>query len=215
MMRAAIILASATIVAASIYFKQDIKTVETLQIVEVPKIVEVAVPHFIEITKTETVVVEKKVPVLVKPKINWNNELLNGVKFFEGYRPNAYVCSGGVKTIGYGCTDKNIVALGAITEPRAAAILNDTLSATRSKVEQIVEVPLTPNQLNALTSFAYNCGIGNLKQLINGEDRLNSGNYDSVEEIMPQYRRAGGKIRKGLEKRRAWEVSLWKGEPQI
>jgi GH24 family phage-related lysozyme (muramidase) len=27
--------------------------------------------------------------------------------------------------------------------------------------------------------------------------------------VMPQYRMAGGKVRKGLEIRRKWEVSLW------
>src|SRR6056300_435733 len=32
---------------------------------------------------------------------NWEAELLNGVKYFEGYRSSAYTCSGGVRTIGY------------------------------------------------------------------------------------------------------------------
>lgn len=212
-MRTTILIASASIVGASIYFKDGPKTIETLKVVEVPHVIEVAVPHFIEVVKTETIVVEK--PVLVKPKPNWNAELINGVKFFEGYRPNAYTCSGGVRTIGYGCTDKNIVALGAITESYAADLLCDHLNAVRDRVDEMVEVPLTANQLNALTSFTFNCGVGALKQLISGDDRLNSGNYDSVEEILPMYRKAGGKVREGLVKRRAWELSLWNGNPTI
>jgi len=42
---------------------------------------------------------------------------------------------------------------------------------------------------------------------------LNAGNYKSVAEYLPQYRLAAGKPRKGLEKRRAWELSLWQGTP--
>jgi len=54
--------------------------------------------------------------------------------------------------------------------------------------------------------------MSNLRKLVNGHDRLNSGNYKSIEKVLPLYRKAGGKIREGLEKRRAWEIMLWKGE---
>ena len=80
------------------------------------------------------------------------------------------------------------------------------------KVQKEVNVKLSKNQLNALTSFAFNCGMSNLRKLVNGHDRLNSGNYKSIEKVLPLYRKAGGKIREGLEKRRAWEIMLWKGE---
>jgi GH24 family phage-related lysozyme (muramidase) len=69
--------------------------------------------------------------------------------------------------------------------------------------------------LNALTSFAFNCGMTNLKKLVNGQDRLNDGNYESVERLLPMYRKAGGKVREGLVKRRSWELGLWKGETQV
>ncbi len=188
--------------------KTVVEQVEVVKLVEVPKIVEV------------TRVIEK--PILVKPLIqyvgpsyNFNSELLNGVKFFEGYRANTYKCCAGVKTIGYGCTDKNIVALGAISEHKASNILQQKINEVRDNVRQAVKVDLTEYQLNALTSFAFNCGMTNLKTLINGEDRLNSGNYDSVAEVMPQYNKAGGKTREGLVKRRSWELSLWNGQPTI
>ena len=167
-----------------------------------------------------TRIIEK--PILVKPLIqyvgpsyNFDSELLNGVKFFEGYRANTYKCWAGVKTIGYGCTDKSIVALGAISEHKASNILQQKINEVRDNVRQAVKVDLTEYQLNALTSFAFNCGMTNLKTLINGEDRLNSGNYDSIAEVMPQYNKAGGKTREGLVKRRSWELSLWNGQPTI
>ena len=185
-----------------------IEQVEVVKLVEVPKIVEVVK------------IVEK--PILVKPLIkyvgpsyNFDSELLNGIKFFEGYRANPYICSGGKKTIGYGCTDKSIVALGAISEHKASNILQQKINEVRDNVRQAVKVDLTEYQLNALTSFAFNCGMTNLKTLINGDDRLNSGNYESIAEIMPMYRKAGGEVREGLVKRRSWELSLWNGQPTI
>ena len=74
-----------------------------------------------------------------------------------------------------------------------------------------VRVPLTEHQVCALTSFAFNTGEGNLQKLINGKDRLNSGNYDSVQKLMPMYRKGGGKVLQGLVKRREWELTLWNG----
>ena len=83
---------------------------------------------------------------------------------------------------------------------------------TKQVVLEVVKVPLTDNQLAALTSFTYNCGRGALYQLVSQEGRLNDGNYDSVAEVMPMYRKAGGKVRKGLVKRRQFEVALWNAE---
>jgi len=93
--------------------------------------------------------------------------------------------------------------------------LRKHLKEVRKRVEEAVTVNLTDYQLNALTSFAFNCGMSNLKRLVEGEGRLNEGNFKSVEENLPKYRIAGGKVRKGLEKRRKWELSLWKGNPDI
>ena len=149
------------------------------------------------------------------PSIDFEAELLAGVKYFEGYKPNTYKCSGGKRTIGYGCTDKRVVAMGTITEQRATEELMKELSQARTQVDNIVTVDLTDYQRNALTSFTFNCGPSNLKQLVDGNNRLNNGDYRSVERLLPQYRKAGGKIRKGLERRREWEVSLWRGNPEI
>lgn len=149
-------------------------------------------------------------PVLVKPQVAWY-EMTQGVKHFEGFRSHAYVCCGGKSTIGYGHTGK-AVAKGVISKQEASALLEEELHKTKLVVLSIVKVPLTDNQLAALTSFTYNCGRGALYQLVSQEGRLNDGNYKSVEEVLPQYRIAGGKVRKGLVKRRAFELALWKGE---
>lgn len=216
-MRLVILLGVSNLVWFTLFLKQETKVVE----IEVPKVIEVEVPKVIEVVRTEIVIkyVDKPRPVLVwpkplivKPNINWHKNMLTGIKFFEGYREAAYVCSGGVRTIGYGCTDKSVVSKGRICKNKAENILLNHLEEVKKKVDEAVVVDLTDYQLNALTSFAFNCGMTNLKTLINGKDRLNSGNYESVTKIMPMYRKAGGKVREGLVKRRAWELSLWQGE---
>jgi lysozyme len=156
-------------------------------------------------------------PLLVFPLIkqkgkDWDSALEKGLVHFESFKPRPYYCCAGVKTIGYGCTDKRIVSKGWISEKDAKALLRREVEEVRKKVEREVKVKLSENQLNALTSFAFNCGLTNLRKLVNGKNRLNSGNYKSVEKILPLYRRAGGKVRKGLERRRAWELALWKGD---
>ena len=95
-----------------------------------------------------------------------------GVKFFEGYKERAYICAGGVRTIGYGCTDTKVVSVGKISKISADNLLREHLAEVREKVANNVSVQLTEYQLNALTSFAFNCGMTNLKRLVEGEGRL-------------------------------------------
>ena len=154
-------------------------------------------------------------PLLVFPSVkryDWDKELEAGLVHFEGFRSRPYYCSAGVRTIGYGCTDKSTTRKAWISEKEARALLLKEVEKAKAQVLKEVQVELSENQLNALTSFTFNCGVTNLRNLVNGEDRLNAGNYKSVEKILPLYRKAGGKVRKGLELRRAWELNLWKGE---
>ena len=177
---------------------------------EIPNVLEVLRAEVEEKFVDQPILIRPKA-ILVKPNINWNNQMVVGVKFFEGYKERAYICAGGVRTIGYGCTDTKVVSRGKISKISADNLLREHLAEVREKVANNVSVQLTEYQLNALTSFAFNCVMTNLKRLVEGEGRLNSGNYESVEKLLPQYRIAGGKVRKGLEKRRKWELSLWKG----
>jgi lysozyme len=145
--------------------------------------------------------------LLVKPNVPWYH-MTQGIKHFEGFRAKAYVCCGGKLTIGYGHTGKAVLK-GFISEREAFELLENELHKYKKTVLSIVKVPLTDYQLAALTSFTYNCGRGALYQLVSQKGRLNDGNYKSVSEVMPMYRMAGGKIRKGLVKRRKFELSLW------
>ena len=98
-----------------------------------------------------------------------------------------------------------------IPKELACVELKRELLKAKQQVDDIVNVHLNDHQLAALTSFTFNCGPTNLKKLVDGSSRLNEGNYESVAKLLPQYRRAGGRVRKGLERRRVWELALWEG----
>jgi|TARA_R110000751_G_scaffold33298_1_gene83021 lysozyme len=216
-MKSIIITSAMSLVALACYCKPAPEPEVITETVEVT----VWLPEYILVPYEVPKIIEIQVPVLLRPSINnypvidYEAIMVGGVKYFEGFKPRRYRCCAGVPTIGYGCTIRSIVSKGEINQTMAAEVLEQELSDTRNLVQKYVTVELTEHQLNALTSFAFNCGMTNLKKLVNGSNRLNDGNYDSVERLLPMYRKAGGKVREGLVKRRKWEVSLWRGELSV
>lgn len=159
-----------------------------------------------------------RTPVLVRPRVRYelfdaDRALLDGVKHFEGYRAKPYVCAGGVKTIGFGSTDKKTVARGHVSRSQAEKILKADLAEAAGHVDRIVKVRLNECERAALISFTFNLGPGKLKTLVGKPGRLNDGNKAETLRMIPKYRLAAGKIQKGLERRRAWEVELFKTPP--
>jgi len=150
---------------------------------------------------------------ITPPNKDWQNILVDGVKTFEGYYREPYRCPAGVLTVGYGHTGK--YRNRSMSEQEAARILLKELEKAAEIVDRIVTVELDENQRAALISFTFNAGEGNLKRLVSGSGRLNNGNYASIEKILPQYRKGGGKVLRGLVKRRNWELALWNGEIEI
>ena len=59
------------------------------------------------------------------------------------------------------------------------------------------------NEFDALVSFAYNCGEGNLKRLVAGRDNL------QIADAFLLYNKGGGKVLKGLVMRRKEERQLF------
>lgn len=64
------------------------------------------------------------------------------------------------------------------------------------------------NQLNAMVSFCYNVG-GTRFRASGVSQALKRGDVDKAMEVLLQYRRSGGRIMKGLEKRRLAEKKLF------
>lgn len=136
-----------------------------------------------------------------------NQEALDLVKSFEGFRKDAYLCPAKVWTIGYGHTG-SVKRGQKISRKAAEDLLREDLSAAAASVEKYVWVELTDNQFGALASFTFNLGAGNLKRSTLRR-KLNAGDFDSVPSELARWVKAGGKTMSGLVRRRAAEGALF------
>lgn len=132
------------------------------------------------------------------------------VKHFEGFEDTAYLCPANVWTIGYGRT-RNVKEGDRITEPQAERDLLEELEEFKHQVLNSVKVELKQNELDALTSWTYNLGVGNLKSSTLLK-KLNAGNKSEVPVEMIRWNKANGKVLAGLTKRREAEAELWAKE---
>ena len=87
---------------------------------------------------------------------------INLVKQHEGFSEKAYIDTSGLPVIGYGQTrvrGKRVKMGQWISKSEADAELVKELYLIQRTVKSHVKVKLTPNQLGALTSLAYNAGM--------------------------------------------------------
>jgi len=134
---------------------------------------------------------------------------LDLIKSFEGLRLSAYKDVVGVVTIGYGTTSG--VKMGdTITKERAEQLLREDVERFEQQVLRLVRVPLSQGQHDALVSFVYNLGAGNLSNstLLR---LLNAGDYAGAAAQFDRWNKAGGKVLSGLVRRRAAERALFEG----
>lgn len=141
-------------------------------------------------------------------------ELLQLIKQFEGFRSTAYKCPAGVWTIGYGSTfylDGNRVKEGdTITEKDAEILLGKMVEDFRLKVLKIVPKTLPNKAIDALVSFAYNCGVGALQRsTLLKKIKENPLNLKGVEKEFAKWNKGGGKVLQGLVKRRKLEFEMY------
>ena len=132
------------------------------------------------------------------------------IRHFEGCRFDAYLCPAGVWTIGYGHT-ADVKEGDSIDQEAAEAFLIEDLEKFEQAVMRLVEVPLTQQQFDALVSWTFNLGAGNLAEstLLR---KLNNYQYAEVPEQMMRWVRAGGQVLEGLVKRRAAEAALFQNK---
>lgn len=127
---------------------------------------------------------------------------------FEGFRAEAYQCPGGVWTVGYGHT-KGVTSCTKCTMDQAKSWLADDIQQAEKIVSDAVAVELTQGQFDALTDFVFNVG-GSLLRTSTLLKKINE--LASTYEIQKEFKRwvyAGGKMVKGLVKRREWECKRW------
>ena len=127
------------------------------------------------------------------------------IKRFEGCKLTAYWDVNGY-SIGYG-HHTGVNKGDKITQAQADKFLEEDLN----KYEKAVIVYLdrynfNENQFSALVSFAYNCGTGNLSQLLAHGTRT----IGQIESCWLKYVNAGGLFNKGLYTRRCAELNLFR-----
>lgn len=135
------------------------------------------------------------------------------IKAFEGCKLDAYKCSANKETIGYGNTfyeDGTPVKMGdKITKERAESLFELIADSFASKVKPLVTANVNSNQFDALISFAYNCGIANLKSSTLLRKVNANPNDPTIRAEFEKWNKAGGKVLAGLTRRRKAEADLY------
>jgi lysozyme len=149
--------------------------------------------------------------------MSYSEELVNFVKGWESYNLEPHWDAlGGVWDIGYG----HVILPGeerrSITLDECEELLRWDLAQVDAGVDRLVKVPLHAHQRDALVSFAFNVGLdidddsiaeglgdSTLLRLVNECDF-----YGAADEFL-KWNKAGGKVVRGLVKRRAAERAMF------
>lgn len=142
-----------------------------------------------------------------------NQQTIELIKKFEGYKGKAYQDIVGVWTIGYGNTyyeDGSRVSEGdTITRADAEQLLKDIVQEFSDEVNDLVRSEINDCQFGALVSFTYNVGISALKRSTLLK-RVNANPQDpGIEYEFNKWVKAGGQTIAGLVKRRKQESELY------
>lgn len=135
------------------------------------------------------------------------------IRRFEGLYLSPYLCPAGRPTIFYGATFYQNGTGVTLSDPRG----------TREQAEDLLQFMLSsvfipgvqklcpniehPEQLAAITDFAFNLGIGRLKASTLRK-RINAGDWEAVPGELRKWTKGGGRTLRGLVARREAEILL-------
>lgn len=136
------------------------------------------------------------------------------IQSHEGYSAKGYLDAGGTWTIGYGSTrgiDGRPLprSLKVVSRRQASVLAQAAIDRAYTFVRAAVKVPVTENQMLALTSLVYNIGEPAFARS-NLLGHLNRGHYDRAASEFRRWVYHNGKIQKGLVARRASEATLFR-----
>ena len=135
------------------------------------------------------------------------------IKHHEGFVRKPYQDPIGLWTVGVG----HLIGDGKklpkewdkeFTDEEVDQILCEDLERFEIGIQRLTKVNLSQSQFDALVSFSFNVGLGNY-QSSTLRAKLNRGDYEGASNEFPKWRKAGGKILKGLVRRRADERNLF------
>ena len=153
---------------------------------------------------------------------------------FEGYRDKPYLCPAHIWTIGYGhVLYQEQIRLPVVkkegyegmirkdfplkpednrvwTKPEIDELFRADVGAFERGVLRLIPgVDGRQGAFDALVSFAYNAGLGNL-QRSQIRIRANRGDWNGAAEAFRQWTKGGGKVLPGLVRRREAEIALFR-----
>lgn len=157
-----------------------------------------------------------------------SKDAIEGIKKDEGVRLRPYRCPALLWTVGVGhVIDPNHIRV-KFDERKGLSIpdgwdrtlamdeVNDILAKDLATFERgvlrLCPEGLTQGRFDALVSFSFNVGLGNL-QRSTIRMKHNRGDFDGAAEGFMAWTKAGGKELPGLVKRRKHERALYLSEP--
>lgn len=126
----------------------------------------------------------------------------------EGFSPTAFR-DNTQYSIGFGTATQDpneIEGTGLINEEEAYRRLSAWTESDRAYINKVGEregVKWNDNELDALTSFTYNTGRGNLEKLVSGRG------IDEISSMITAYNKSNGEVLDGLTSRREREKALF------
>ncbi|NNH25690.1 lysozyme [Acinetobacter terrestris] len=137
---------------------------------------------------------------------------INLISSFEGCELKAYLCPAKVWTIGFGTTvypnGVKVKKGDSCTLDQAKQFKAHDLKRFEKTVDDLVQVPLTQNQFDALVSLTYNIGPGAFEKSTLLK-KLNTGDYQGAADQFTVWNKGGGKVLQGLVNRRAKEKEVF------
>jgi lysozyme len=127
--------------------------------------------------------------------IGWGHAIKWGNNFLRTSTPNAKAIA------------KQLYPNG-LTLQEAETLLRNDLHATSIPIEGLLKVPVSDNQFAALVSFAFNVGVNNLRSSTLLK-KVNARDFAGAALEFAKWNKAGGKVLKGLVRRRAAEAMLF------
>lgn len=139
-----------------------------------------------------------------------SNNGISLIKGVEGLRLKAYKAVPTEKyyTIGYGHYSKDITPITTITQEKAEELLKDDLIYFENKINSL-NIPFTQNQFDALISFTFNVGWGNLTTSTLLKKIKAKSPLPEIKHEFLRWNKSGGTVLNGLKDRRAKEAELY------
>lgn len=115
----------------------------------------------------------------------------------------------GLWTIGYGSTGPKVTEGTIWTKAQCEKELRRQMNKKAQEINAYLKVKVNQNQFDALCCAAYNLGTAGIHGIL---DLVNAGKFKEAGAKFMEYKYAGGKVLRGLVRRRAEERELFEWE---